>query len=503
MSMKKGYRYLIAAILTILAVITAYMTGCSDVYFSSGVSVDCNSFAINFGTGECNYVELPPEEEGIEIPEEVKGRPGSGGQQPGQSPGGQGFIPVPEDCDKFDVLSKPAGCKFVEQRPSGRLGEDPRGQREKESEPGYNKFEYEVIAGKVVIIFVIDNSSSMHEEHENLASQARQFLRGMKDIPYHIAIITTDISSSPGNPVRGAVYQDGNFIPFALSGRKWLENKRLGEDPDPYDVEDFQKTIVRPETEECDEDDDDFERDCFREVELERFRSVEECEEVQRQGSGTCPSHDERAIYALNLAIPKHRDFFDAPNAHAMFVIVSDEDNRSGEEYIKTGDTEGIDYSFESNDEPETLIETVYSLHNMQTFSVHSVIIKPGDTKCLREQNEKGDGGAGTGRGYYGEVYAELSMAKKSKLQRRGNLLRGSIISICDRNFGSQLARLNMYSQIPRMPITCSNPAWIGIKVNGKKANHLKPRFNGRVLEFDDQEVPIGSKVSATVYCPA
>lgn len=485
MGMKKWYRYLVAAILTILAVITAYMTGCSDVYFSSGISVDCNSFALNFGAGGCNSVTLLPEEDGIYIPEEVKNRPGLKGDPAGQTPG----------------TGRP-GDRTQGQRPSDG---DLEGRRKKEIEPNYNKFEYEVIAGKVVIIFVIDNSSSMHKEHENLASQARQFLRGMKDIPYRIAVITTDISFSPGN-VQGKSYQDGNFIPFALSGKRWLENTNLGEDPDPEDVKDFQRTIVRPETIECDKEDDDYKRDCYREVKLERFRSVEECKDAQRQGDDNCPSHDERAIYALNLAIPKYPDFFDAPNSHAMFVIVSDEDNRSGEEYIKTGDTGGIDYSFESMDEPETLIETVYNLHNMQTFSVHSIIIPPGDERCLDEQNEEGDGGAGTGRGYYGEVYAELSHPSEREtpeLLSRGNLLRGSIISICERNFGSQLARLNMYSQIPRIPITCNNPAWIGIKVNGERANHLKPEFNGRVLEFGDQEVPIGSKVSATVYCPA
>lgn len=485
MSMKKWYRYLIAAILTVLAVITAYMTGCSDVYFASGISVDCNSFAINVGAGGCNSVTFLPEEEGIGIPEEVKGQP------PAQLPGDSG-------------QTAPGVDHPEEQRQTPRAEAPGRAQREKELEPNYNKFEYEVIAGKVVIIFVMDNSSSMHKEHRNLANQARQFLRGMKDIPYRIAVITTDISSSPGN-VQGKIYQDGNFIPFALSGKRWLENTNVGEEPDSDDVTDFQRTIVRLETLECDKENSAFQRDCYREVDAGRFRSVGECEDAQNQG-GACPSHDERAIYALNLAIPKHRDFFDAPDAHAMFVIVSDEDNRSGEEYIRSADTGGIDYSFESMDEPETLAETVYSLHNMQTFSVHSIIIPPGDSRCLIEQNEDGGGGAGTGRGYYGEVYAGLSKpseAETPELLRKGNLLRGSVISICERNFGSQLARLNMYSQIPRIPITCSNPAWIGIKVNGRRANHLKPRFNGRVLEFDDHEVPIGARVSATVYCPA
>ena len=497
--MKAWKQYLAAAAALIAAGAVAYMTGCSDVYFASGVSVDCNSFSVSFGAGECQSGFLLPDEEGIDIPEIVQTPPPAGAQA------GDGGGASPSDRSRGGPGTRPGGRSGSDPGDSGGRGSDSPegGGSDSPPEPSYNKLTFEVIAGKALFVIGVDNSSSMHPEHKSYARrQVPKMLRAIKHIPYKLAVVSSDISSSPGNPVQGANYQDGNFIPFALSGRKWLENTNIGGNPDPYDVEDLQKTIVRPETIACDQNSDDNARDCYRETSLGRYSDVEECEEAQAQDV-SCPSSDERIIYAYNLALenPAHRDFFEA-GAHAFFIPFSDEDERSGKEYIQNADTGGIDYSFESKDEPITLVETAYSLHPMMTLSFYPVIVPPGDSACLAEQNQNSHGGAGTGRGYYGETYAKLAIAD-SELTGRGNLIRGAVLSICNRNFGAQMKKVSVSAQIPRIPIPCTHPGWIGIKVNGKRANHLKPKLKGRSLEFEDAAVPIGSKVSATVYCPA
>ena len=357
---------------------------------------------------------------------------------------------------------------------------------------GYLKFDYNITLGKVDLIFVIDNSSSMHKEHVNLAGQAERFLNRVKNLPYRIAIITTDISSSPKNSVKGD-YQDGNFIPFALSGRRFLENQNVGHPPSSQDVEDFKKTLVRPETIKCDGN--------------VSGRRGQEKDHLWRTGErldkakSVCPSHDERAIFAMNLAIERQKDFFD-PEAHLMFVIVSDEDERSSEKFIEDAAKRRENYEFESRDYPETLVETVYNyLGGMQTFSVHSIIIPPGDSGCLNSQNQGGYEGPGSGVGYYGVQYARLSKASDPELRTRGNLLKGSIIAICDYRFERQLAQVQIFTAVPRIPIPCDNPKKVIFSVNGERKN-LNYNLNERSLELTG-DLPIGSQLAVRAYCPA
>ena len=46
-------RYLAVGVLCLVGVVMAYMVGCSETLFMSGGTVDCNSFAVNFGGGSC------------------------------------------------------------------------------------------------------------------------------------------------------------------------------------------------------------------------------------------------------------------------------------------------------------------------------------------------------------------------------------------------------------------------------------------------------------------
>ena len=349
------------------------------------------------------------------------------------------------------------------------------------------------------IVFIIDNSSSMHKEHKSLGKQIERFLKGIKDLPYRIAVITTDISSAWKNPVQGQPYQDGKFI--SIGGSQFLANTHVGQDPSDKDIDNLVTAIVRPETIACDGESDDEAND-----ENDDFDSVTgtRIDKSAREISDNCPTVDERGIYAANLAIEKQTNFFDK-EAHLMFILLSDEDERSSEEFMETN---GL--VLEPKDLPETLVETVYNyLGAMQTFSFHSIIIPPeedDDEGCWDKQNKNAYKGAGSGRGYYGEEYARLSKAKEPELRKYGNLIKGSIISICDRKFDRQLARIQIFAEIPKVTITCDDPRRIVLKVDGervRRADLKKPEVNGRSLVFTDGYLPIGSKLQVRVYCSA
>ena len=430
--------HIIKVLLAFVIIVFLYMIGCSETYFSSLKTVTCDDFTGTFNnTGtSCGRVH-------VEAPR----------------------IPQGPSADPMR--------RFLE-------------------------FKYYIPLGKVDIIFVVDNSSSMHEEHTSLAKQFSSFLNEIKYLDYRIAVITTDISSSPDNPVRGAPYQDGKFIP--IGGRSFLENSNLGGAASSRAIEDFAKTLVRPETIDCDGSsasggstrDDEY----FFQYGVDRPRSQ------KSGGGGACPSHDERGIYALNLAIENYnqRSFFRS-GAHLMMVVISDEDERSSYKYISERLSYGENYEFETRDYPEFLVENVYNMFGpLKNFSFHSIIIPPGNSSCYKKQMERADGGSGSGRGFYGVEYAKLSKARDMSLLEYENLLRGNIISICDRGYGNQLGKIALYADVVRAALPCSSPEEIIFQVNGRRSN-LKYDIEGRTLIVREGQVSLTAHLELSIIC--
>ena len=364
---------------------------------------------------------------------------------------------------------------------------DPTTRTPQPLRPKYVELNYNVSLGQVDILFVIDNSSSMAVEHRNIANQLRSFLQRIRDVDYHVAVITTDIGSSPRNPVRNAYYQDGKFIP--IGRRIFLRNENIGNNPPQQIVEAFKIAVTREETTGCDTGNQPPSSGS-------RFDR-----HYQNQESSTkCPSHDERSIYALNLAIQNqmHQAFF-RPQAHLIVVILSDEDERSSKEYYTQPGFE--QYAFEADDYPEVLVENIHNrFRALKRFSVHSIIIPPGDTGCLSEQNRMRSQGEGAGRGYYGVQYARLSNAEDSALTQYGNLVKGNVISICNRRYGAQLQKIAVAANTIRSPLPCERPVKVELYVSGRKTR-ASYKIEGRTLIMEPGEVPLNSQMKLRVVC--
>lgn len=349
-------------------------------------------------------------------------------------------------------------------------------------------FDYTVPTGKVDIIFVIDNSSSMAVEHREIAGQFNSFLHNLRDVDYHIAVITTDISRSPDNPFQDEYWQDGKFIP--IGRRIFLRNENKGQRISNQTLKDFQRAIEREETTRCDQENQQ------QSSRRNRYDFDDESSSIR------CPSHDERGTYALNLAIRNsvHQRFF-RRGAHLMVVILSDEDIRSGEPYYSQPGFE--EYEFEDYDYPEVLMESISNrFGKLKSVSFYPIIIPPGNAQCLREQNRKRKQGEGTGGGYYGVEYARLAMAEDDSLTKYGNLLEGEIISICRKGYSSQLNRVAMSANTARIALPCGNPDEVKLYVDGQRQRRVKKRIEGRTLILDPGQIRLGADAKVEVCCP-
>ena len=393
-------------------------------------------------------------------------------------------FPAQYGCKKVKVSISPEDIDDPLEKKSPRI-EKKSPRKELPKEEAFWKYTYHVSLGEVAFLFVQDISSSTAKEHRNIGSQISDLLYDIKDLKYHIALITMDISS-PDNHVRGAYYQDGKFIP--IGGQSYLTNTNLGFNPDPSVVAKFKKALEREETRKCD-------------IRNQPKQSNNKYERIFYQPEREvidCPSSDERGTYAMNLAVnnPAYREFFNRD--HVIFIPISDEDVRSGAEFYNQAGFE--EYKPEDLDLPATLVATIFkTFPRSRTFSFHPIIIEPGDEDCLKKQNKNTDGGPGTGRGYYGHLYEEL--AKSRDFYTYGNFVRGNTISICDRDYGSQLKRIALFAKESKIPLPCDDPERVKLLVNGRKVSS-DYRVEGRNLYVSSgKSLTLSSRVDVEVYC--
>lgn len=349
------------------------------------------------------------------------------------------------------------------------------------TESGTQKFDYVVRVGEVDILFVTDNSGSMFAEQQEMANRFPGFLDSIYDLDYQIAVITTDVSASPNNGPNAfngnGALQDGKFIAFP-GGSKVLKNPDQSAQIHASNILAFQQTVARPESATCDS-----------------------------SNYKNCPSGDERGIYAMNMALDRsdNASFF-RPSGHLAVVILSDEDERSvgGSNPSEGGEDTPLGRSkpLEDYDRPETFVEKAAAqLGATKTVSVHSIIIKPGDTQCKSIQDNQGNVYVW---GEYGDVYARLSNPSNDLLAR-GRLLPGVTGSICSNNYTTELGNIaeKINQNISEIQLPCP-PVLNTVDVTYAPQTSYQVSYdvdvNNRVTF--DPPLPAGTKVNLKFECP-
>ena len=294
-------------------------------------------------------------------------------------------------------------------------------------------------AGKIDVLFIVDNSKSMTEELASIANQFDPFLDSIKEYNYHIALTTTDWIQD-----RGQLLLFGN-------NQQFLSN--------PDQVDDVHTQNVR----------------YFQEL-------------VQLSPSN---NNDERGVYVLNMVLDNmSQSSFFRPHSLFMIIIVSDEDERSFGGRVPEGFYGDVP-SLESYDLPETFFRKVSHQHKFSMVTVHSIIMPPGGADCPNQckANHKC---------IEGRVYADLSNPSQDLRRQYGNILPGHIGSICATNYSSQLGPIaDSLQTMPPLPLPCFPKGRVYARVNG---SHVQFRVEEKkVILVDD--VPFGAEVQIKFRC--
>ncbi|MGE0632826.1 MAG: hypothetical protein AB7O96_10475 [Pseudobdellovibrionaceae bacterium] len=344
---------------------------------------------------------------------------------------------------------------------------------------------FTVNGGLVDILFISDNSGSMGRQQIEMANRFSSFTESIKNLDYRIAITTQDISSSPNNEARAingnGALQDGKLIPFP-NGGPFLTKATPNVDNE------FAQTIKRNETIQC-----------------ENWLSGSDATSLRNSGrinssdyqvpfKANCTSGDDRPIYATNLVVQENPSGFIRPTAHLAVVLLTDEDNRSfgcdvntgaGQEQCASGRSQ---YTLQSADLNETLINNVSTRFPQKTFSVHAIIVRPGDMGCLDAQNQEL---SGVLKSREGHTYAQL-VSQTS----------GVLGDICSNNYTHELGQIgsNIVDRIQDRNLFCANPG--DLDINFEPATKaVSWVIENKTVKFANPLDP-GVKVTLSYTCP-
>ncbi len=242
---------------------------------------------------------------------------------------------------------------------------------------------------RVDILFVDDNSKSMMKDQQQLASRFSSFMSSIQKLDWQIGITTTDMRSGSQN------YVGGKLVPFIDSSGNSVTSL-LTKTTQSYSTL-FQNTIQRPETINC--------------IWYYTHGQPWNCD----------ISGDERSIYAAITVMQQNPSGLLRSGAPLDIIIVSNEDERSYGG--NTSIPDAVNYPMISGqDYPQDLVKLSNQMG--KSVTVHSIIIKPGDSACLAsEQNNAYNDSALTA-----PVYADLA-----------NATGGAVGSICAADYSSQL----------------------------------------------------------------
>jgi hypothetical protein len=332
--------------------------------------------------------------------------------------------------------------------------------------PEGNTYTVKFTTGQVDLLFLNDNSRSMSPEQSRMADAISGIINNIANLDYRIAMITTDLAK-----------EDGRLLEFTdeagrRSGEKFLVKTSTNL------LSKFRGTVQRKETVNCD------------------------------NNTTPCPSDDERGIYSVNRAMERNEGGWIRSGAHLAVIALADEDQRSGT-YFDTdlGKWEAVNakfgYALEDKDRPETLVTDFSRRYPGKIMSFHSVIVPPGDSYCLNQQTVYLPGNPFPLRGSYGNLYDILSRAAGNGLDRLGQIVDGSVASICNSTYYNDLnvmgsmiaANANRYSvQMQCLPKTED------IKVTASQAVDYSVDQASKKILFSN--LPFGVEITVSWVCP-
>lgn len=240
------------------------------------------------------------------------------------------------------------------------------------------------------ILFVVDNSKSMLDEQEGIASRFTSFLSSINNLDWRMAMVTTDTR------VGSAEYMDAKLVPF-----KYITTdvtKILDKNTPNFEYL-FQNTVRRPETIQC--------------INLYNAGKPYECNALL--------NGDERGIYSIVKVLGRRgSDGFLRSGVPLHTVIISDENERSNMgQYPSLPMVDGQDFA-------DDLVTAANSAGIKLTN--HSIIVPSNDGgACLnQQQNNRYNDSA-----FAGTEYEKLS-----------NLTGGRVESICAGDYSSALSAI-------------------------------------------------------------
>jgi|SRR6185312_4660027 len=331
---------------------------------------------------------------------------------------------------------------------------------------GNYDYTYDVKASKADILFVVDNSASMSPMQSQMGSKFANFLTQIQNLDYQIGVTTTDITSNTA-PYNGQSPTPigGQLVRFS-DGTSVLNNKSVNVSSQ------FATAVTRQETLNCE-------------------NVVKTCPSTGCNNSAAyqaaCPSEDTRAIYAANLALGSNSSgLFRGADVPLNVVILSNADERA----IGGNKVNGAP-ALTANDMPESLVANVQAQYPGKQLKVHSIIIKPGDTACYNNQDQRSKGIDLFG--WYGVDYNQLSSSTSGLAQ-----------SICNNSFdlsaigasvnaddGSRDLACNPKSGT--LSVTLSPASGIGYSVITTVAGGSRLQFNSAL--------PAGTSVRLSFSC--
>ncbi|QDK36658.1 hypothetical protein [Bdellovibrio sp. NC01] len=174
-------------------------------------------------------------------------------------------------------------------------------------------------------------------------------------------------------------------------------------------------------------------------------------------------------------------------DAAIAFIIISDEDERS-----VGGDASQKYYAselqpLEDDDQPANFVNYVKeTFGNDKRFTVNSIIVKPGDTECMKTQD------AGGAKSHYGVKYNELSY-----------LTGGGVGSICANDFSTNLNLFvdKITDSLSSIPLECTPVGEVSVTIT-PTVGVVSASVQGMNLVFS-QPIPAGRQVDIKYQCSA